>query len=147
PHAARRRAAGVTHWGPMAEPFRIVDLGDHRVLRSDRGEWSTHYSERIIRLLIERKGLDRAPLYFPFKKERAPRFLDPLFGCRRVTGASRSTSTTAWWPAAATWPSSTHPTARSPSRRTRSACRSPTGCRRAWPGAPRVRCARTVIVA
>ena len=71
----------------MAEPFRIVDLGDHRVLRSDRGEWSTHYSERIIRLLIERKGLDRAPLYFPFKKERAPRFLDPLFGYLRARRA------------------------------------------------------------
>ena len=63
----------------MAESFRILDLGDRRVLTSERGEWTTRYSERVIRLLIERKGVDRAPLYFPFKETRAPLFLDPLF--------------------------------------------------------------------
>ncbi len=47
----------------------------------------THYSERVIRMLIERKGVDRAPLYFPFKAERAPRFLAPLFRYLRTRGA------------------------------------------------------------
>ena len=77
----------MTHWGPMAEPFRIVDLGDRRVLESDGREWSMRYSERVIRLLIERKGLRRAPLYFAFKETRAPHFLGPLFRYLRARGA------------------------------------------------------------
>ena len=63
----------------MTESFRIVDLGDRRVLQCEGGEWPTRYSERVIRLLIERKGVRRAPLYFAFKETRAPHFLDPLF--------------------------------------------------------------------
>jgi 2-polyprenyl-3-methyl-5-hydroxy-6-metoxy-1,4-benzoquinol methylase len=72
----------------MTEPFRIEDRGDRRVLWvGDRPSIPTHYSERVIRKLIERKGADRAPLYFPFKAERAPRFLDPLFRYLRACGA------------------------------------------------------------
>ena len=52
----------------MAEAYRIEDRGDHRVLWvGERPSMPTHYSERVIRMLIERKGVDRAPLYFPFK--------------------------------------------------------------------------------
>ena len=72
----------------MTEAFRIEDRGDRRVLWvGDRPSIPTHYSERVIRMLIDRKGLDRAPLYFPFKAERAPRFLDPLFRYLRAHGA------------------------------------------------------------
>jgi 2-polyprenyl-3-methyl-5-hydroxy-6-metoxy-1,4-benzoquinol methylase len=72
----------------MAEAFRIEDRGDNRVLWvGDRPSIPTHYSERVIRMLIERKGADRAPLYFPFKTDRAPRFLDPLFRYLRGRGA------------------------------------------------------------
>jgi SAM-dependent methyltransferase len=64
----------------MTEAWRIEDRGDHRVLWvGERPSIPTHYSERVIRMLIERKGVDRAPLYFPFKAERAPHFLGPLF--------------------------------------------------------------------
>jgi SAM-dependent methyltransferase len=37
-------------------------------------------------MLIERKGT-RAPLYFPFKEQRAPLYLDPLFRWLRTQGA------------------------------------------------------------
>jgi 2-polyprenyl-3-methyl-5-hydroxy-6-metoxy-1,4-benzoquinol methylase len=71
----------------MAEPFRIEDRGDHRVLWvGESPSAPTHYSERVIRMLIERKGLNRAPLYFSFKGERAPRFLLPLFRYLRTRG-------------------------------------------------------------
>jgi 2-polyprenyl-3-methyl-5-hydroxy-6-metoxy-1,4-benzoquinol methylase len=71
----------------MAEAFRIEDRGDSRVLWiGDRPSIPTHYSERVIRMLIKRKGEDRAPLYFPFKAERAPRFLDPLLRYLRTRG-------------------------------------------------------------
>jgi len=57
---------------------RITDLGDRRVLTLGGRDYETPYSARVVRLLVERKGL-RAPLYFPFKATRAPLFLDPLF--------------------------------------------------------------------
>src|SRR4030095_5496376 len=73
----------------MAEAFRIEDHGDRRVLWvGDRPSVHTHYSERVIRMLIERTGVDRAPLYFPFKAERAPHFLGPLFRYLRARGAA-----------------------------------------------------------
>ena len=73
----------------MTETFRIEDRGDHRVLWvGERPSMPTHYSERVIRMLIERKGADRAPLYFPFKAERAPHFLGPLFRYLRARGAA-----------------------------------------------------------
>jgi SAM-dependent methyltransferase len=63
----------------MSATYRIVDLGDHRVLAVDGREYATRYSERVIRMLIERKGVHRAPLYFPFKQTRGHHFLSPLF--------------------------------------------------------------------
>ena len=77
---------------PVRElPYRLVDLGDRRVLTVGGREYSTHYSERVVRMLIERKGAQRAPLYFPFKETRGRRFLDPLFRylrSQRATGLS-----------------------------------------------------------
>ena len=63
----------------MGAPYRIVDLGERRVLAVDGREYPTYYSERVIRMLIERKGVHRAPLYFPFKETRGRHFLGPLF--------------------------------------------------------------------
>jgi SAM-dependent methyltransferase len=63
----------------MSEPsFHLADLGDRRVLTVDGRAHETRYSARVVRLLVERKGARRAPLYFPFKEERARLFLDPL---------------------------------------------------------------------
>ncbi len=63
----------------MGNPYRIVDLGKRRVLVVDGREFETHYSERVVRMLIERKGVHRAPLYFSFKETRGRHFLGPLF--------------------------------------------------------------------
>lgn len=70
----------------MTQPFRIVDLGDHRVLETGGQTYQTRYSARVIRLLVERKGAHRAPLYFDFKDTRAPHFLGPLFRYLRARG-------------------------------------------------------------
>jgi SAM-dependent methyltransferase len=70
----------------MSEPYRIVDLGARRVLAVDGREYPTRYSERVIRMLIERKGVRRAPLYFDFKETRGPHFLGPLFRYLRTRG-------------------------------------------------------------
>jgi len=70
----------------MAEPFRIVDLGDRRVLEAGGRQYPTRYSARVIRLLVERKGADRAPLYFDFKETRGAHFLRPLFDYLRRRG-------------------------------------------------------------
>ena len=59
--------------------YRLVDAGNERVLTVDGREFHTHYSERVIRMLIARKGPRRAALYLPFKKERGEHFLGPLF--------------------------------------------------------------------
>jgi len=72
----------------MAEGFRIVDLGDRRVLETGGRQYPTRYSARVIRMLIERKGARRAPLYFDFKETRGHRFLGPLFAYLRGRGAS-----------------------------------------------------------
>ncbi|HYB53736.1 MAG TPA: class I SAM-dependent methyltransferase, partial [Thermoanaerobaculia bacterium] len=45
------------------------------------------YSERVMRLLVERKGEARAALYLSFKRERSPRLLGPLFRYLRARGA------------------------------------------------------------
>ena len=71
----------------MAEPFRIVDLGDRRVLETGGRQYPTRYSARVIRLLVERKGPRRAPLYFDFKETRGRHFLGPLFAYLRARGA------------------------------------------------------------
>jgi len=71
-----------------ADPgFEIVDLGDRRVLRTGGREYAAPYSERVLRMLIARKGVERAPLYLAFKRERAPHFLGPLFRYLRQRGA------------------------------------------------------------
>ena len=72
----------------MSEPaFELEDLGDRRVLTVDGRRHETRYSSRVVRLLIERKGVRRAPLYFPFKEQRARLFLDPLFRYLRALSA------------------------------------------------------------
>lgn len=72
----------------MSEPsFELDDLGDRRVLTVDGRRHETRYSARVVRLLIERKGAHRAPLYFPFKEQRARLFLDPLFAYLRARRA------------------------------------------------------------
>jgi len=72
----------------MSEPsFHLADLGDRRVLTVDGREYPTRYSARVVQLLIERKGARRAPLYFPFKEERARFYLDPLFAFLRARRA------------------------------------------------------------
>jgi len=68
----------------MVEGFRIVDLGDRRVLETGGRQYPTHYSARVIRMLIERKGPHRAPLYFDFKETRGRHFLGPLFAFLRT---------------------------------------------------------------
>jgi SAM-dependent methyltransferase len=73
----------------VAEPFRIVDLGDRRVLETGGRQYPTRYSARVIRLLVERKGPRRAPLYFDFKETRGRHFLGPLFAYLRRRGAQR----------------------------------------------------------
>ena len=67
--------------------FVVEDHGTERVLSVGRRRYRTHYSERLIRLLIARKGLARAPLYFPFKETRGRFFLARLFGYLAARGA------------------------------------------------------------
>ena len=63
----------------MSETFDLRDLGDRRVLEVDGREHVTHYSARVVRMLIERKGARRAPPYFHYKRTRGDHFLGPLF--------------------------------------------------------------------
>jgi len=76
----------------MSEPsYRLVDVGDQRLLTVDGREYSTRYSERVVRMLIERKGARRAPPYLRFKETRGEHFLGPRFRhlhARGVTGLS-----------------------------------------------------------
>jgi SAM-dependent methyltransferase len=65
----------------------LVDLGDRRVLTVDGREYVTGYSERLVRLLIARKGAARTPPYFTYKQTRGPHFLGPLFRYLRQRGA------------------------------------------------------------
>ena len=67
--------------------YRLVDVGDRRVLTVEGREYSTRYSERVVRMLIERKGVHRAPLYFDFKETRGRHFLGPLFRYLRARRA------------------------------------------------------------
>ena len=71
----------------MTEPaYRLEDLGDRRVLTVGGREYSTAYSARVVRMLVERKGPARAPQYFSFKETRGRLFLDPLFAYLRGRG-------------------------------------------------------------
>lgn len=66
--------------GMASGQYTLTDLGRERILSVDGKEYRTHYSERVIRMLIDRKGIHRTPPYFSFKETRGRRFLDPLFG-------------------------------------------------------------------
>lgn len=73
----------------MSEPsYRLVDLGDRRVLTLEGREYPTRYSERVIRMLIDRKGARRTPPYFSYKETRGPHLLGPLFRYLRSRGAT-----------------------------------------------------------
>lgn len=67
--------------------YRLEDLGDRRVLTVGGREHTTAYSARVVRMLVERKGPERAPQYFSFKETRGPLFLDRLFAYLRARGA------------------------------------------------------------
>jgi SAM-dependent methyltransferase len=69
--------------------YRIADHGDHRVLSVGDREYRTYYSERVLRMLIERKGVDRTPPYLQYKATRGPHFLGPLFRHLRAPGRGR----------------------------------------------------------
>jgi len=74
--------------GPAAVAhFGLEDEGTERVLSIAGRRYRTYYSERLIRMLIQRKGLARAPLYFPFKETRGRFFLEPLFRYLAARGA------------------------------------------------------------
>lgn len=76
----------------MTEPaFDLVDRGDVRLLRFEGREYATRYSEKLVRMLIARKGVRRTPPYFRYKETRGDHFLGPLFRflrARRRTGLS-----------------------------------------------------------
>ncbi len=67
--------------------YRLIDRGDRRVLAVNGREYETRYSERVVRMLIQRKGPRRAPPYFSYKETRGPHFLGPLFRNLRGRGA------------------------------------------------------------
>jgi len=67
--------------------YELADLGDRRVLTVDGRRFETAYSERVVRMLIERKGARRAPPYFGYKETRGRHFLGPLFEYLRKRGA------------------------------------------------------------
>jgi SAM-dependent methyltransferase len=60
-------------------PYRLTDHGDTRILAVGGREYATHYSERVIRMLIARKGLARTPPYLSYKNTRGAHFLGPFF--------------------------------------------------------------------
>lgn len=71
-----------------APPYSLTDLGDYRVLALGDRRYVTRYSARVVRMLIERKGVERTPPYFTYRETRGPRFLGPLFAHLRRRGAS-----------------------------------------------------------
>ena len=73
---------------PGGSRYAIEDRGSERVLKVGGSEHRTYYTERLIRMLIERKGVDRTPLYFPFKETRGRYFLERLFGYLAGRGAA-----------------------------------------------------------
>jgi SAM-dependent methyltransferase len=68
-------------------PYRLTDRGDRRVLEVGGREYVTRYSERVIRMLLERKGAARTPPYLGYKETRGPHFLGPLVRHLRARGA------------------------------------------------------------
>lgn len=63
----------------MTPQYTLTDLGPERILSVDGCEYRTYYSQRVIQMLIDRKGIRRTPPYFSFKETRGRRFLEPLF--------------------------------------------------------------------
>jgi SAM-dependent methyltransferase len=68
--------------------YRLVDDGGRRVLSVDGRDYVTEYSEHVIKMLIERKGIERTPPYLTYKAVRGPLFLGPLFRYLRRRGVT-----------------------------------------------------------
>jgi len=74
----------------VAEPtYAIRDLGAERVVDLEGTEYRTHCGERVVRMLIARKGPRRTPLYFAFKESRGRHFLERLFCSSTAGGTAR----------------------------------------------------------
>jgi SAM-dependent methyltransferase len=71
---------------PGEPAFDLVDRGDVRLLRFEGREHATRYSEKLVRMLIARKGVRRTPPYFRYKETRGDHFLGPLFRYLRARG-------------------------------------------------------------
>jgi SAM-dependent methyltransferase len=71
----------------VTDTWTLEDRGDERILTVDGVAHRTRYSERVVRLLVDRKGARRAPLYFPFKETRGRHFLERLFRYLDARGA------------------------------------------------------------
>ena len=69
--------------------YRLTDRGDTRILAVEDREYATHYSERVIRMLIARKGLARTPPYLSYKSTRGEHFLGPFFRYVRTQGLGK----------------------------------------------------------
>src|SRR5205823_782506 len=82
----RRGVVLVTKTIPESQ-FALADLGDRRVLTIGGREYVTRYSARVIRMLIERKGVARTPPYLTYRETRGPHFLGPLVRRLRTRGA------------------------------------------------------------
>jgi SAM-dependent methyltransferase len=72
----------------VTDGFVLEDTGTERILSVDGRRYRTHYSERLIRMLIARKGLTRAPHYFSYKETRGRFFLEPLLRYLTARGAA-----------------------------------------------------------
>ena len=92
PRGPASRSRALLYCLSMSEvDYCLVDFGDRRVLTVNGSPHVTTYSERVVRMLIERKGPERAALYFPFKETRGRHFLAPLSEyLRRLGGAGLS---------------------------------------------------------
>src|SRR5262249_4318493 len=87
---ARDRVAQRAGSARVSEaPYRLTDRGDARVLAVGDREYATHYSERVIRMLIARKGLARTPPYLSYKNTRGAHFLGPFFRYVRAQGLGK----------------------------------------------------------
>jgi 2-polyprenyl-3-methyl-5-hydroxy-6-metoxy-1,4-benzoquinol methylase len=67
--------------------YTIEDRGAERILSIHGRQYRTYYSARVLEMLVARKGLDRAPLYLPFKRSRGQHFLEPLVRYLGARGA------------------------------------------------------------
>ena len=70
-------------------PYRLTDRGDTRLLSVGSREYATRYSERVIRMLIARKGLGRTPPYLSYKETRGAHYLGPFFRYLRAQGLGK----------------------------------------------------------